>query len=291
MDAPPTLVLIQGASAVWSARPPAGSHGDSAPPGRTRRVRTGRRRVPDRFRAKPDGRLAPSGSSRPSMAGLRCAEPSPAAWPAIAAGIDAFVTVYDQQVLETRCRHSPQQPPGERIEAGPSGACGAAALARADVRRDSQNCATRADWIDPRGRSSSSPKAREIIHACARRRPWNPGDIRRSRPPARSTALIPARSTSPSKGPRSSRSTAATPTRSPRDYICGKVRRFPERVYGEDRLLYPAVRKGPKGQGVFTRVTWDEALDHIAERMTGDPRQAPAPKRSCRSATADRTGC
>jgi anaerobic selenocysteine-containing dehydrogenase len=52
-----------------------------------------------------------------------------------------------------------------------------------------------------------------------------------------------------------------------RDYICAKVRRFAERLYGEDRLLYPAIRKGPKGQGVFTRVSWDEALDHIARRM------------------------
>jgi anaerobic selenocysteine-containing dehydrogenase len=52
-----------------------------------------------------------------------------------------------------------------------------------------------------------------------------------------------------------------------RNYICAKVRRFPERVYGEDRLLYPAIRKGAKGQGTFTRVPWDEALDHIASRM------------------------
>ncbi|HXW05478.1 MAG TPA: molybdopterin-dependent oxidoreductase, partial [Vicinamibacterales bacterium] len=52
-----------------------------------------------------------------------------------------------------------------------------------------------------------------------------------------------------------------------RDFICAKVRRFTGRVYGEDRLLYPAIRKGPKGQGLFTRVSWDEALDHIAERM------------------------
>jgi anaerobic selenocysteine-containing dehydrogenase len=51
-------------------------------------------------------------------------------------------------------------------------------------------------------------------------------------------------------------------------YICGKVRRFKDRVYGEDRLLYPAIRKGTKGDGVFSRVSWDEALDHIAERMT-----------------------
>ena len=52
-----------------------------------------------------------------------------------------------------------------------------------------------------------------------------------------------------------------------RGFICGKVRRFTDRLYGEDRLLYPAIRKGPKGQGVFERVTWDEALDHIARRM------------------------
>jgi anaerobic selenocysteine-containing dehydrogenase len=52
-----------------------------------------------------------------------------------------------------------------------------------------------------------------------------------------------------------------------RSYICAKVRRFGERVYGEDRLLYPAVRKGPKGQGTFARVTWDEALEQIARRM------------------------
>ena len=50
-------------------------------------------------------------------------------------------------------------------------------------------------------------------------------------------------------------------------FICAKVRRFADRVYGEDRLLYPAVRKGPKGSGTFTRVSWDEALDLIASRM------------------------
>src|SRR6185295_16547168 len=52
-----------------------------------------------------------------------------------------------------------------------------------------------------------------------------------------------------------------------KNYICAKVRRFGERVYGDDRILYPAIRKGAKGQGVFTRVSWDEALDHVAERM------------------------
>jgi anaerobic selenocysteine-containing dehydrogenase len=53
-----------------------------------------------------------------------------------------------------------------------------------------------------------------------------------------------------------------------RQFICAKVRRFDERVYGEDRLLYPAVRQGGKGRGSFERVTWDEALELIARRMT-----------------------
>ena len=37
-------------------------------------------------------------------------------------------------------------------------------------------------------------------------------------------------------------------------YICAKVRRFGERVYGSDRLLHPSIRKGPKGHGRFERV-------------------------------------
>ncbi len=51
-------------------------------------------------------------------------------------------------------------------------------------------------------------------------------------------------------------------------YICAKVRRFPERVYGPDRLLYPAVRKGPKGLGRFERVSWDDALALVAQRLS-----------------------
>jgi anaerobic selenocysteine-containing dehydrogenase len=50
-------------------------------------------------------------------------------------------------------------------------------------------------------------------------------------------------------------------------YICAKVRKFAERVYGPDRVLYPAVRRGRKGEGRFSRVTWDEALDLVADRF------------------------
>src|SRR6266446_6871167 len=50
-------------------------------------------------------------------------------------------------------------------------------------------------------------------------------------------------------------------------YICAKVRRFGERVYGPDRLLYPGIRIGGKGEGRFRRVSWDEALERIVDRM------------------------
>ena len=50
-------------------------------------------------------------------------------------------------------------------------------------------------------------------------------------------------------------------------YICAKVRKFGERVYGPDRLLYPAVRSGPKGSGQFTRVTWQAAIELVASRF------------------------
>jgi anaerobic selenocysteine-containing dehydrogenase len=50
-------------------------------------------------------------------------------------------------------------------------------------------------------------------------------------------------------------------------FICAKVRKFGDRVYGPDRLRYPAVRRGPKGLGRFARVSWDEALELVVARM------------------------
>jgi anaerobic selenocysteine-containing dehydrogenase len=58
-----------------------------------------------------------------------------------------------------------------------------------------------------------------------------------------------------------------TAARSTEGYICGKVRGFDRRVYHAERILHPAVRSGPKGAGLFTRVAWNEALDLIADRM------------------------
>lgn len=52
-----------------------------------------------------------------------------------------------------------------------------------------------------------------------------------------------------------------------RGFLCGKVARYLEREYALDRLLYPQKRIGAKGQGKFTRISWDEALDIIAGRL------------------------
>ncbi len=51
------------------------------------------------------------------------------------------------------------------------------------------------------------------------------------------------------------------------NFICAKVRKFDEVAYGPDRLLYPAVRKGRKGEGRFTRVSWDHALELVVNKM------------------------
>src|SRR5262249_466535 len=59
-------------------------------------------------------------------------------------------------------------------------------------------------------------------------------------------------------------------------YICSKVRRFPEHVYGPDRIRFPQVRVGRKGEGRFRRVTWDEALERIASRMRALAREGKA---------------
>ncbi len=47
-------------------------------------------------------------------------------------------------------------------------------------------------------------------------------------------------------------------------FICAKVRDFPRRVYGPDRLLHPMRRTGPKGSGRFERISWDAAIGSIA---------------------------
>ncbi|MES2319628.1 MAG: molybdopterin oxidoreductase family protein [Pseudomonadota bacterium] len=51
--------------------------------------------------------------------------------------------------------------------------------------------------------------------------------------------------------------------------LCTKVARYTERTYHPDRLLYPMRRVGKKGEGKFERISWEEAIDEIATRLSG----------------------
>lgn len=48
---------------------------------------------------------------------------------------------------------------------------------------------------------------------------------------------------------------------------CLRGRSYRTRIYSPDRLLYPMLRVGERGEGRFKRVSWDEALDFVARRM------------------------
>jgi anaerobic selenocysteine-containing dehydrogenase len=50
-------------------------------------------------------------------------------------------------------------------------------------------------------------------------------------------------------------------------FLCAKVSRYVERTYHPGRVLYPQCRVGPRGAGRFERISWDEALGTIAERL------------------------
>ena len=49
--------------------------------------------------------------------------------------------------------------------------------------------------------------------------------------------------------------------------ICAKVARYAERVHHPDRLKHPLRRVGAKGSGEFAPISWDDALDLVAEQF------------------------
>ena len=55
---------------------------------------------------------------------------------------------------------------------------------------------------------------------------------------------------------------------SSRGYICVKGTHYADFTYHPDRLKYPLRRVGGKGEGKWERISWNEALDEIAARLT-----------------------
>lgn len=48
---------------------------------------------------------------------------------------------------------------------------------------------------------------------------------------------------------------------------CLRGRAYRQRVYSEYRLKYPLCRVGERGEGIFERVSWDDALDEVAFKI------------------------
>ena len=49
--------------------------------------------------------------------------------------------------------------------------------------------------------------------------------------------------------------------------ICSKVARYRERIHHPDRLTQPLRRRGDKGSGEFEPISWNDALDEVAEAL------------------------
>jgi anaerobic selenocysteine-containing dehydrogenase len=54
-----------------------------------------------------------------------------------------------------------------------------------------------------------------------------------------------------------------------RGFLCAKVTKYLDKQYHAERLLHPLRRVGAKGEGRFERMSWEAALEEIAERLSG----------------------
>jgi anaerobic selenocysteine-containing dehydrogenase len=53
----------------------------------------------------------------------------------------------------------------------------------------------------------------------------------------------------------------------PKNAHCPRWKAMLDFVYHPDRLRYPVIRSGPRGSGAWERISWDEALDSIADNL------------------------
>ncbi|MCX8181697.1 MAG: molybdopterin-dependent oxidoreductase [Candidatus Methanomethyliaceae archaeon] len=52
-----------------------------------------------------------------------------------------------------------------------------------------------------------------------------------------------------------------------RGFLCNKGQKILDWAFSPERLKYPMKRSGPKGSGVFKRISWDEAFDTIVQKL------------------------
>lgn len=53
-----------------------------------------------------------------------------------------------------------------------------------------------------------------------------------------------------------------------RGTLCVKAYTYPQRIYSDERIKYPLLRTGKRGEGKFTRISWEEAFDYIAKKLS-----------------------
>jgi len=51
-------------------------------------------------------------------------------------------------------------------------------------------------------------------------------------------------------------------------HLCGRGNAGTELLYDPDRLKYPLMRTGKRGEGKVERISWEQALEHFAKRLT-----------------------
>ncbi|MEJ2137170.1 MAG: molybdopterin-dependent oxidoreductase, partial [Desulfofustis sp.] len=52
-----------------------------------------------------------------------------------------------------------------------------------------------------------------------------------------------------------------------RGVICRKMKGYPARLHGSERILHPLIRVGAKGAADFKQISWSQAWDYLSTRL------------------------